>query len=65
MSTRGIPKKSARLFRITHGVFGILFGAVAAWLFATSRAPVVAWIFAVAAGFALLDTIIGWRPSRD
>jgi hypothetical protein len=65
MSTRGIPKKSARLFRITHGVFGVLFGGIAAWLFATSRSPVVAWIFAVAAFIALTDAIVGWRPSRD
>ena len=65
MSTRGIPKKNARLFRIIHAVFAFLFGGVAAWLFATSRATVVAWIFAVAAGFALIDAIVGWRPSRD
>lgn len=65
MSTPGIPKKSARLFRITQAVFALLFGAVAAWLFATSRATVVAWIFAVVAGFALIDAIVGWRPSRD
>jgi hypothetical protein len=65
MSTRGIQKKSARLFRITQAVFALLFVGVATWLFAMSRAPVVAWIFAVAAGFALIDAIVGWRPSRD
>jgi succinate dehydrogenase hydrophobic anchor subunit len=65
MSTRGIPKKSARLFRITHGVFGVLFGGIAAWLFATSRSPVVACIFAVAALIALIHAIIGWQPSRE
>jgi hypothetical protein len=65
MATSGIPKKSARLFRITHAVFAIIFGGVAAWLFATSRAPVVAWIFAIAAAFALVDAVIGWRRSRD
>jgi len=65
MGRRGIPKKNARLFRLVHGVFALLLGGVAALLFAKSSAPVVAWIFAVAAGFALIDAIIGWRPSRD
>jgi hypothetical protein len=65
MSTRSIPKKSARLFRITHAAFAVLFGGVAVWLFATSRSSVVAWIFAVAAAFALVNTIVGWRSSRD
>jgi hypothetical protein len=61
----GIPKKSARLFRITHGAFAVVFGGTAAWLFATSRAPVLAWIFAIAAAFALVDAVVGWRRSRD
>ena len=65
MGTRGIPKKSARLFRVTHAVFAVAFGGVAVWLFATSRAPVVAWIFAVAAAFALVEAVIGWRRSSD
>jgi hypothetical protein len=65
MATDGIPKKSARLFRVTHAVFAVGFGAVGVWLFATSRAPIVAWIFTVAAAFALIDVIIGWRKIRD
>jgi hypothetical protein len=65
MSTRGIPKKSARLFRITHATFAVLFGGVAAWLFAASQSFVVAWIFAVVAAFALVNAIVGWRSSRD
>jgi hypothetical protein len=65
MSTRGIPKKNARLFRITHGAIGLVFGGIAAWLLATSRLPVVAGIFAVAAFVALTDALVGWRSGRE
>lgn len=65
MSTHGIPKKSARLFRITHVVFAVLFSGVATWLFATSRSSGIAWIFAVAAAFALIDAIVGWQKSSN
>ena len=65
MRKRGIPAKSARMFRIVHAIFAVVFGGVATWLFATSRSPVVAWIFVVAAVFALVDAIIGWRTGRD
>jgi hypothetical protein len=65
MSTRGISKKNARLFRVTHAVFVALFGGVAAWLFATSQTPVLAWILSVAAFMALVDVVVGWRQSRD
>ena len=65
MSIQTIPKKRARLFLITHAAFAVLFGAVAAWLFATSRSSVVAWIFAVVAAFALVKAIVGWWGSRD
>jgi hypothetical protein len=65
MTSRGIPRKSNRLFRITSALFGIVFGGAAMWLFATSRAPVVAWILAGAAAFAIVDAVIGWRRSRE
>jgi hypothetical protein len=65
MSTPTIPTKSARLFRITHAAFAVVFAGVAAWLFATSRSTVVAWIFAVIAAFALIKAIFGGRSSRD
>jgi hypothetical protein len=61
----GIPKKSARQFRIIHACFALIFGGVAVWLFATSRPRFVAWVFAIAAAFATFDAIVGWRKSRD
>jgi hypothetical protein len=65
MSTPRIPTKNARLFRITHAAFAVVLGGVAAWLFATSRSTVVAWIFAVVAAFALIKAIVSWWSSRD
>jgi hypothetical protein len=62
MSQRGTPRKNANLFRITQAVFAVLFGGIAIWLLTASQYPVVAWIFAVAAAFALVDAIVGWRP---
>ncbi len=65
MSSKDIPPKGARVFRLTNAVLVVLFGAAAAWLFATSRAPIVAWILAVAAAFALVDAVVGWRKSSE
>ena len=58
MGAPRIPKKNARLFRITHAAFAVVLGGVAAWLFATSRST---WIFfAVVAAFALIKAIVSW-----
>jgi hypothetical protein len=59
-----IPRKSARLFRVTNTLFAVGFGGVAAWLFVTSRAPIAAWILAGAAVIALIDAVLGWRKAR-
>ncbi len=64
MTTRGIPKKSARLFRIVHGFYGLLFTGVALWIFSTSDRWVLASIFAVAGVIGIINAIVGWQPTE-
>lgn len=65
MAKRGIPKKNARLFRIVQRCLCSPVWRRSSIVIRNIQRPGCCLVFAVAAVFALLDAIIGWRSSRE
>jgi len=65
MPKDSIPKKIARLFRIVHGFYGVLFISIGAWILATSGRFVRASIFFVIGAIGIINAAVGWLPTKS